>query len=61
LNEVKFKKMVRPGDTIDMEVTLNERVSDAFFLTAKVTCTGKLAVRFDFACTMAEPASLIST
>jgi 3-hydroxyacyl-[acyl-carrier-protein] dehydratase len=56
LNEVKFKKMVHPGDTIEMEVTLNERVSDAFFLSAKVTCAGKLAVRFDFACTMTEPA-----
>ena len=53
LNEVKFKKMIRPGDTIQMEVTLNERVSDAFFLSAKVTCEGKLAARFEFACTMA--------
>jgi 3-hydroxyacyl-[acyl-carrier-protein] dehydratase len=57
LNDVKFKKMVRPGDTIEMDVTLNERVSDAFFLSAKVTCAGKLAVRFDFACTMAEQAA----
>ena len=54
LNDVKFKKMIRPGDTIQIEVTLNERVSEAFFLSAKVTCEGKLAVRFDFACTMAR-------
>ena len=54
LNEVKFKRMVRPGDTIHMEVQLNERLADAFFLTAKVTCSGKLAVRFDFACTVAQ-------
>jgi 3-hydroxyacyl-[acyl-carrier-protein] dehydratase len=57
LNEVKFKKMIRPGDTIQMEVQLTERVSEAFFLTAKVTCDGKLAVRFDFACTMAQVTS----
>jgi 3-hydroxyacyl-[acyl-carrier-protein] dehydratase len=56
LSDVKFKKMIRPGDTIQMEVTLNERVSDAFFLTAKVTCDNKLATRFDFACTMAPVA-----
>lgn len=55
LNDVRFKKMVRPGDEIEMEVTLNERLADAFFLTAKVTVAGKLACRFDFACTMAEP------
>lgn len=55
LNDVKFKKMVRPGDTIEMAVTLNERMAEAFFLTGKVTCAGKLAVRFDFACTLARP------
>lgn len=54
LNEVKFKKVVRPGDVIESEVTLNERLADAFFLTAKIKCGGKLAARFDFACTMAE-------
>ncbi|MEZ6102118.1 MAG: 3-hydroxyacyl-ACP dehydratase FabZ family protein [Pirellulaceae bacterium] len=52
LNDVKFKKVIQPGDVIDMEVTLNDQVSSAFFLTAKVSCQGKLATRFDFACTM---------
>ena len=56
LNDVKLKKMIRPGDTIQMDVTLTERLANAFFLTAKITCDGKLAVRFDFACTMAEVA-----
>jgi 3-hydroxyacyl-[acyl-carrier-protein] dehydratase len=56
LNDVKLKKMVRPGDTIQMEVTLQERLANAFFLRAKVSCDGKLAVRFDFACTAAEAA-----
>lgn len=57
LNEVKFKKMIRPGDTIRMEVDLTERLSNTFFLSAKVTCDGKVAVRFDFACTMAKPSA----
>jgi 3-hydroxyacyl-[acyl-carrier-protein] dehydratase len=56
MNDVKFKRMVRPGDTIEMQVTLRERLANAFFLRAKVTCQGKLAVSFDFACTMASPA-----
>jgi 3-hydroxyacyl-[acyl-carrier-protein] dehydratase len=56
LNEVKFKRMIRPGDTIQIEVTLQERLADAFFMQAKVTCDGKLAVRFDFACTIARMA-----
>jgi 3-hydroxyacyl-[acyl-carrier-protein] dehydratase len=56
LNDVKFKKMIRPGDTIEMNVTLDEQVSNAFFLQAKVTCDGKIAARFEFACTMAPKA-----
>jgi 3-hydroxyacyl-[acyl-carrier-protein] dehydratase len=53
LNDVKLKKMIRPGDSIDMHVTLLEQVANAFFLRAKVTCEGKIAVRFEFACSMA--------
>ncbi len=55
LDGVKFKKMVRPGDTIDIHATLNEVVSTAYFLTAKITLVGKLAARLDFACTMVTP------
>jgi len=55
LDNVKFKKMVRPGDTIQMEITLNEVVSTAYFMTGKVTVDGKLAARLDFACTVAAP------
>lgn len=54
LSDVKFKQMVRPGDTIEMDVTLKERLADAFFLTARINTGGKIAARFDFACTMAK-------
>ena len=53
MNNVKFKTMVRPGDTIELDVDLVERMADAFFLNAKVTVDGKTAVTFDFACKMA--------
>lgn len=55
LDSVKFKRMVRPGETIDIEVDLVERMADAFFLKAKVTCGGEVAARYEFACTMTEP------
>lgn len=55
MDSVKFKKMVRPGDTIEIAVTLNDAVSNAFFMTGKVTVGGKLAARLDFACTVATP------
>ncbi|MCA9266767.1 MAG: beta-hydroxyacyl-ACP dehydratase, partial [Planctomycetales bacterium] len=54
LNDVRFKKVVQPGDVLTMEVALQERMADAFFLKAKLTVDGKVAVRFDFACTLAE-------
>ncbi|MCX7426366.1 MAG: 3-hydroxyacyl-ACP dehydratase FabZ [Planctomycetia bacterium] len=54
MNDVRFKRMVRPGETIRMEVELIEQLSGAFFLKAKSTVDGKTAVRFEFACTAAE-------
>jgi 3-hydroxyacyl-[acyl-carrier-protein] dehydratase len=54
LNDVKFKRMIRPGDTILLDVALDERMGDAFFLSAKVTCDGKLAVTLNFAVTVAK-------
>ncbi len=53
IQDARFKRMVRPGDTIQLEVEITERVSTAFFLAAKVTVAGKLAARLNFACTLA--------
>ncbi|TWT49665.1 3-hydroxyacyl-[acyl-carrier-protein] dehydratase FabZ [Rubripirellula amarantea] len=55
MDSVKFKKMVRPGDTAEIEVTLNEQVSNAYYLTGKLKVAGKLAARLDFTVTMSEP------
>jgi len=54
MNDVRFKRMVRPGETITMEVELVERLASAFFLKAKSTVDGQVAVRFEFACTAAK-------
>jgi 3-hydroxyacyl-[acyl-carrier-protein] dehydratase len=55
IDSVRFKRMVRPGESIDVEVELVERLADAFFMKAKITCGGEVAARFEFACTLAEP------
>ena len=57
MSDVKFKRMVRPGETITIEAALNERMGNAFFMTGKVTCEGKLAARLDFACALAPAPS----
>ena len=53
INNVKFKKVLRPGATVEITATLNEQVGEAFFMTGKVTHEGKLATRLEFACTIA--------
>jgi len=55
MDAVKFKRMVRPGDTVQIHVTLNDRVSNAFYLTGKMMLGGKLAARLDFACSLTDP------
>ena len=54
MRDVRFKRMVRPGETITLEVTLDEKVSQAFFLTARVTVGKELAMRMQFTCTLAN-------
>ena len=54
MNDVKFRRMVKPGETLRLEVELVERLSTAFFLKAKVSVDGKVAARFEFACTAAD-------
>ena len=39
MNNVKFKAMVRPGDTVLLDVTLTEQLAGAFFMDAKVLPT----------------------
>ncbi len=50
ITDARFKNPVHPGDTIEIEVTLREKLSDAYFFDAKVSCAGKPAARLEFAC-----------
>ncbi|MCC7085726.1 MAG: beta-hydroxyacyl-ACP dehydratase [Pirellulales bacterium] len=54
MNNVRFKRTIRPDETIEIDVQLREKLADAFYFDAQVTCDGKLAVRFDFACMLAS-------
>ena len=51
----RFKRMVLPGDTIQMEVALKETVFPARFFKGTVRVNGKVALRIDFATTLVEP------
>jgi len=54
MNDVQFRQMVRPGDTLDIEVEITERLANTFFLKGKVLANGKVSVRLIFAVSLAS-------
>lgn len=58
VNNTKFRSAVRPGDTLTIDVELTETLSNAFFLTGKVSTGGRPTVRLDFACAAASTEAL---
>ena len=55
MDKVRFKEIVYPGQTIEIDCHLDDQLANAFYLTAKVTCQGKTAARLSFVCTIANP------
>lgn len=53
MRDVRFKRIVRPGETIELEAQMTHRHSKAWILKATVTCGGQTAVRFEFTCAVA--------
>lgn len=54
LNNTQFRRMIHPGQTIEIRVDLAERLANAFYLKGKVTLDGKVTSRLEFVCTMAN-------
>ena len=54
-NNTRFRRLVRPGETLDIEVKLTEKLANAFFLTGKVSVDGQTTVRLEFACAATIP------
>ena len=55
LNDVKFRRKVFPGDTIEIHVSVQDNAAQAVFMKAKVMLDNAVAMRCDFACVMAAP------
>ena len=53
LKNTQFRRLVRPGETMDIEVELRETLANAYFLTGKVSVGGKVSTRLEFACATA--------
>lgn len=52
LNNVKFRRMVRPGETLDIHAEFVERLSAAYFLKARTDVDGQTSCSLEFACTL---------
>jgi len=50
----KFKREVKPGNTIRMQVTLDENIGNAWFFKGKVLVDGETAVKVDFGCALTD-------
>jgi 3-hydroxyacyl-[acyl-carrier-protein] dehydratase len=54
MDQVRFRRMIRPGETIEIEVQLRDQVSQAYYLEGRIRCDGKVAARLEFTCTLAH-------
>jgi 3-hydroxyacyl-[acyl-carrier-protein] dehydratase len=51
LDNVRFKRIVRPGEVIESRVHLDEQLANAFYLSAHVVCQRETVARLSFVCT----------
>ncbi len=54
-NRLKFKRMVRPGDLLDVHVQLEDRVKDVFFLNGRILRDGEATTTLEFVTTATDP------
>lgn len=55
ITDARFKRIVRPGDTLTIETTLDDELDGAYFMTGRASVSGKAAVRVVFATMLANP------
>lgn len=49
VQNAKFKKMVRPKDTLEMEVELTDSISNASYMKGSIRVNGKIVLVLEFA------------
>jgi 3-hydroxyacyl-[acyl-carrier-protein] dehydratase len=54
ITDARFKRIVRPGETVDVEAVLDDELDGAYFMIGRASVEGRLAVRVTFACMLAE-------
>ncbi len=54
INNARFKSIVRPGDTLDIEAELVERISNAYYMKGKASVGGRTSVTVEFTVALAK-------
>ena len=53
LNNVQFRRMIKPGETIELHAELTERLQNALYMKGKCSVDGKVTARMEFVCAAA--------
>lgn len=54
VKNAKFKNFVKPGDTLKMNVSLDDVVGNAYYMKGKSFVSGKLVMSIDFTCAIVK-------
>lgn len=54
IRDARFKRMVRPGETLEVSVAFDEQAGAAYYLDGKITVGGALALRVAFTCALVD-------
>jgi len=54
MGEVRFKRMVHPGDTLFLELKFKNKVAGIYLFHAKVIVNDKTSAQFDVTCALVE-------
>ena len=55
ISDARFKRIVKPGETLDIEVVVDDELDGCYYMTGRVRVGGKLTTRVAFAAMMASP------
>jgi 3-hydroxyacyl-[acyl-carrier-protein] dehydratase len=56
VSDGKFKKIVRPGDTLNLSVSIDEQIDNAFYMKGRIKVDGKAVVGLSFVVTKTQKA-----
>jgi 3-hydroxyacyl-[acyl-carrier-protein] dehydratase len=54
IRDARFKRIVKPGDDLTIEVSMDEELDGAYFLTGRMTVNERAIMRVTFACMLVD-------